>query len=291
MGSAGETSANSAAHTIDSDNSPANPRPAAGLPTPLPASPRSSGGGPTGDGPAHGEHHRAAHTVSTETPASSSEDGPVHDTLWVPDSTLQTPTGASASGTTGAPAEVSSAAYVSAADPALASDLGSLTDLGSLDLGSGLAQAVEALNATIELAARQGISQARIALHPAELGAIRIHLSQTSEGLLARVTADTPAAAQALATGHAELRQSLGELGLGSVRLHIAHAGPPAQGEAGAGAQGREAGRRAGEARLPRSLPATRPVGAVAAADDAQAAAETEPLTPNHSGRALDVLV
>jgi flagellar hook-length control protein FliK len=88
--------------------------------------------------------------------------------------------------------------------------------------GVDLAQTIEAVHATIELATRQGLSQARIALQPAELGEIRIHLSQTSEGLRARVTADTPAAAQALADGHSELRQSLSSLGLSLLHLDIA---------------------------------------------------------------------
>ena len=84
------------------------------------------------------------------------------------------------------------------------------------------------MHATIELASRQGLSQARIALSPAELGEIRIHLSQGAQGLIARVTADTPAAAQALAEGHAELRQSLHSLGLTALHMDTSafdHAG------------------------------------------------------------------
>ncbi len=88
-----------------------------------------------------------------------------------------------------------------------------------LSYGVGLQQAIETVHATIELAARQGLSQARIALNPEELGEIRIHLSQSTQGLIARVTADTPAAAQALAEGHAELRQSLESLGLTALHM------------------------------------------------------------------------
>jgi flagellar hook-length control protein FliK len=80
---------------------------------------------------------------------------------------------------------------------------------------------IDAIRATIEIAARQGTAQARIALHPEELGHISIRLSQTSDGLLARVSAETPAAAQALAAGRAELHQSLSSLGLTHVRLDI----------------------------------------------------------------------
>jgi flagellar hook-length control protein FliK len=93
----------------------------------------------------------------------------------------------------------------------------------TLGYGVGLQQAIEAVNATIELAARGGLAQARIALEPEELGEIRIHLTQTASGLLARVTADSPAAAQALAAGHLELRQSLSSAGLSLARLEIGH--------------------------------------------------------------------
>ncbi len=83
----------------------------------------------------------------------------------------------------------------------------------------GLREAIEAVHATIELASRQGLSQARIALSPADLGEIRIHLSHGNQGLVARVTADTAAGAQALAEGHTELRQSLHSLGLTALHL------------------------------------------------------------------------
>jgi flagellar hook-length control protein FliK len=89
-----------------------------------------------------------------------------------------------------------------------------------LSYGVNLHQAIEAVHATVEMATRQGLSQARIALEPAELGAIRIHLTQTAQGLIARVSADTPAAAQALAEGRSELRQSLSSLGLTALHLN-----------------------------------------------------------------------
>lgn len=87
--------------------------------------------------------------------------------------------------------------------------------------GVALQDMIESIHATIELAARQGMAQARIALEPAELGSVRIHLSQTADGLLARVSAETPAAAQALAGARAELQQSLSSLGVSLLRLDI----------------------------------------------------------------------
>jgi flagellar hook-length control protein FliK len=87
--------------------------------------------------------------------------------------------------------------------------------------GVGMQEMIESIRATIEIAARQGATQARIALHPQELGHIAIRLSQTDDGLLARVSAETPAAAQALADGRAELHQTLSSLGVTLLRLDI----------------------------------------------------------------------
>jgi flagellar hook-length control protein FliK len=90
---------------------------------------------------------------------------------------------------------------------------------------------IESIRATIEIAARQGATQARIQLHPEDLGHISIRLSQTSAGLLARVSAETPAAAQALVEGRAELHQSLSSLGLSLLRLDISSFGQSETGE------------------------------------------------------------
>ena len=84
-----------------------------------------------------------------------------------------------------------------------------------------LSEMIDAIHATIELASRRGASQARIALQPEELGDIRIHLSQSAEGIVARLTAATPAAAQALAAGRGELHQSLSSLGATLLQLDI----------------------------------------------------------------------
>ena len=89
----------------------------------------------------------------------------------------------------------------------------------------GMQDMINAIRATIEIAARQGATQARIQLQPQELGQINIRLSQTSQGLLARVSAETPAAAQALADGRSELRHSLSSLGLPLLRLDISSYG------------------------------------------------------------------
>jgi flagellar hook-length control protein FliK len=158
---------------------------------------------------------QAASTVITSTTAGvgttsiSSSRGPSPSPSKSP--SVSPGTGAVSGADVSAP---SAAAPAGVQAPAIASAAG-----GEVAYGVGLRQAIEAVHATIELASRQGLSQARIALSPADLGEIRIHLSQSAQGLVARVTADTPAAAQALAEGHAELRQSLHSLGLTALHM------------------------------------------------------------------------
>ncbi len=84
-----------------------------------------------------------------------------------------------------------------------------------------LPQAATAVRTTVELAARQGLTEARIQLSPPELGGIRITLRQTSDGLVARVVADHPAAAAALQQAGAELRRSLASAGVNLLHLDI----------------------------------------------------------------------
>jgi flagellar hook-length control protein FliK len=94
-----------------------------------------------------------------------------------------------------------------------------------LAAGVPMQEMIESIHATIQIAARGGIAQARIALQPEEFGHISIHLSQTSDGLLARVSAATPAAAQALADGRSELHRTLSSLGVTLLRLDIGSSG------------------------------------------------------------------
>lgn len=101
---------------------------------------------------------------------------------------------------------------------------------------------IDSIHATVEMAARQGIARARIELQPEDLGHISIRLSQTAEGLRARVTADTPAGAQALAQGRSELRQSLSSLGVSLLRLDIGSFGQPQAREHGERFAGRSDG-------------------------------------------------
>lgn len=147
-----------------------------------------------------------------------------------------------------------------------------------LAAGVGMQEMIESVRATIDLAARRGISQARIALQPEELGEIRVHLSQGAEGLIARVTAGSEAAAQALASGRAELHHSLSTIGTSLLRLEI--------GSFNQHGEGRE--RTAGEA--PGSGPAPSRGGSAAANENEQDAAQPVSAASAPRGALVDIL-
>jgi len=88
-----------------------------------------------------------------------------------------------------------------------------------------LQDAVDAVKASFTAANQAGVSSARITLTPASLGGITISLSQTPDGLVARVTADHPEAAQTLAQSADELKRSLEQSGTPLLRLDIGSSG------------------------------------------------------------------
>jgi flagellar hook-length control protein FliK len=110
----------------------------------------------------------------------------------------------------------------------------------------GLSEAVETVKTTIELGARQGFSQAKIQLAPANLGQITIHLQKTSDGIVARVVADHSAAAQTMQQGGDDLRRSLQNSGLHLLRLDIETRGEQ-RGSANGGAHTSQSDRTAGD--------------------------------------------
>jgi flagellar hook-length control protein FliK len=112
-------------------------------------------------------------------------------------------------------------------------------------------ETIETIHATLALASRQGAAQAQISLEPAELGAVRIHLTQTSEGLTARVSAETVAGAQAIASGQSELHNTLSSLGISLLRLDV---GAFAHQEAHTGGQSPQQSRQARPQAAPGAL-------------------------------------
>jgi flagellar hook-length control protein FliK len=108
-----------------------------------------------------------------------------------------------------------------------------------------LQQAVETVRLTIGASAQRGVTRARIALRPEELGGVEVHLRHTAEGLSARVVAEAPEAARLLSQAAGELRRTLEQQGLNLVRIEVGTAGSDAAGtETGAAGSDRRDGRR-----------------------------------------------
>ena len=99
--------------------------------------------------------------------------------------------------------------------------------------------AVETVRLTVHAANERGVTRARIALRPEELGGVEVHLRHTAEGLSARVVAEAPEAAHLLQQAAGELRRTLEQQGLNLVRIDVGTAGDEASGT-GAGATGHE---------------------------------------------------
>jgi flagellar hook-length control protein FliK len=112
--------------------------------------------------------------------------------------------------------------------------------------GMRLHQAVETVHAVIRMAQQNGITQARVQLHPEELGSIDIHLRSTSEGLVARVMADASQAANVLRHAGDELKRMLEGQGLNLARLDVGTA-PQDQRRSGFGPGDQPGGRRNGQ--------------------------------------------
>jgi flagellar hook-length control protein FliK len=104
-----------------------------------------------------------------------------------------------------------------------------------------LARAAEAVEHVLRLASARGVTHARIALRPAELGSVDVHLRSTAEGLVARVVAHSAESVQTLQQAAGDLRRSLEEHGLTLLNLDIEQAG-----QQGAGRAGSDAGELAG---------------------------------------------
>jgi flagellar hook-length control protein FliK len=70
------------------------------------------------------------------------------------------------------------------------------------------------VEAAMQLGHNRGITHARLHLHPAELGAIEIHLRHTANGMTARVVADSPEAVTMLQQASNDLRRTLEQAGI-----------------------------------------------------------------------------
>ena len=96
-----------------------------------------------------------------------------------------------------------------------------------------LQHAVETVKLALRAGAERGVTHARITLTPVDLGSIDVHLRHTSDGLVARVVADSTGAAQLLQQSADDLRRTLEQQGVQLLRLDIGASGEQA-GQAGA---------------------------------------------------------
>jgi flagellar hook-length control protein FliK len=83
----------------------------------------------------------------------------------------------------------------------------------------------EVAHTVVRVASRDGSTQARITLQPAELGGIEVRLRMHAHGVTAQLTADTAQGAQALQQASADLRQKLESQGISLQSLEVFVAG------------------------------------------------------------------
>jgi flagellar hook-length control protein FliK len=96
--------------------------------------------------------------------------------------------------------------------------------------GARLEQAVQTVNQIIRISQSSGITQARVQLHPEELGKIDIHLRSTPDGVVARVVADASQAAVVLRDGGDELRRQLASQGINLTHFDVGTSGQEQRG-------------------------------------------------------------
>jgi flagellar hook-length control protein FliK len=98
--------------------------------------------------------------------------------------------------------------------------------------GARLAQAVATVQQIVRISQSNGITQARVQLHPEDLGQINIHLRSTPDGVVAKVVADASQAAAVLRDGGDELRRQLAQQGINLTHFDVGTAGQEQRGAA-----------------------------------------------------------
>jgi flagellar hook-length control protein FliK len=113
-----------------------------------------------------------------------------------------------------------------------------------------LSRAAENVEHVLRLAANRGVTHARIALNPASLGSIDVHLRHTRDGVVAHIVAHAPEAVQQLQQAAANLRSQLEGQGVNLLSLDIGQSAGEERsaGRAGAGFGDEDRGDRRGQA-------------------------------------------
>ena len=121
--------------------------------------------------------------------------------------------------------------------PATRAPAPTFTSLVAADRPATLHQAPGTVAALVRLSESRGVSHARIALKPVELGGIEIHIARSAGGVTASMVAESPEAARALQQAAGELRRSLEAQDVTLLSLDVSTSGDE-RGTAGARADG-----------------------------------------------------
>jgi hypothetical protein len=224
------------ARTVQPGVAPALVVPAEGEATP--GAPASPAGAAPGSGPAA--------PATTTAPARSAD---ARDSSIVPAATADAPPGDTAPVASAPAVPTSSAAAAGAAagapvTPPPAAPTGPTAPATPVPTRRAvpLHEVVETVRLTLHAASDRGVTRARIALRPVELGGVDVLVHHSAEGLTARVVAESPEAAQLLQQAAGELRRSFDALGLTLLRVDVGTSGDREE-AAGAGAGGGASGR------------------------------------------------
>ncbi len=190
---------------------------------------RADHAGGRSDGP-----DRPQHTPAAGRPAHV-QDAPPAGRTAPPAQTADAPVAAPAPEHAAAPAVAQTPASARAAEPARL-DERPVPDQPQQDVRPRvrLRDVPDMAHATLRVAVRQnGGATARISLHPADLGGVRITMRVHDGTVAATLAAETPAAAQELTQTASDLRRSLESQGLQitSLDVHVAGDGPASNGE------------------------------------------------------------
>jgi flagellar hook-length control protein FliK len=107
-----------------------------------------------------------------------------------------------------------------------------------------LSRSAEAVEHVLRLASAQGVTHARIALKPQELGSVDVHIRSTNEGIVARVVAHSAESVQTLQHAANDLRRSLEEQGVNVLSLDISQADERSATRSGSGGAELASGKR-----------------------------------------------
>jgi flagellar hook-length control protein FliK len=203
---------------------------AAPAPAPAPAPQQQLPGNQSDAGSGNQPQPQAAPQVAPTTPAPA--DKPTADAPSTAAQPAHT-TGdkpAEATAADAAPAPTTDAAgtqtpVAQAAQPVAVTTAGPQATRYEPAAGMRLHQAVETVQAVIRMAQSNGVTRARVALHPEQLGGLEIHLRSTPDGIVAKVVADAAQAANVLRHAGEELRRSLESQGLNLVSFDVGTAG------------------------------------------------------------------